>query len=70
MSTRQYQQRTISKFFIRIILFEFDVTSQVFKHCSIFRHIHQLKKHTEAGKRIKEFYSYYFGRRKSIKMSP
>ena len=37
MSTRQYQQHSISKFFIRIILFEFHVTSQVSKHCSIFR---------------------------------
>ena len=37
MSTRQYQQHSISKFFIRIILFEFHVTSQVSKRCSIFR---------------------------------
>ena len=31
--------------------------------------MHQLKKHTEAGKRIKEFSSDYFGRQKSLKMS-
>ena len=37
MSTRQHQQHSISKFFIRIILFKFHVMSQVSKHCSIFR---------------------------------
>ena len=37
MSTRQYQQHSISKFFIRIILFDFHVTPQVSKHCSLSR---------------------------------
>ena len=37
MSTQQYEQHSISKFFIRIILFKFHVTSQVSKYCSIIR---------------------------------
>ena len=35
MSTRRFQQHSISKFFIRTISFEFHVTSQVSKHCRI-----------------------------------
>ena len=35
MSTRRFQQHSITKFFIRTISFEFHVTSQVSKHCRI-----------------------------------